>query len=126
LSAHHEVLPSMADSGRNLFANHSTHEVGSSSSAGESEYQSLINLHLVLKVFPCFFLFIFKTYLVFVLQNRCVDYVADSCFCIDSIPPPHTHNLFCLGSYELGNMGKRSQNMYEILSFWLTAHLLVM
>ncbi|OEL33565.1 hypothetical protein BAE44_0005418 [Dichanthelium oligosanthes] len=34
LSAHHEVLPSMPDSIRNLFANHSTHEVGSSSSAG--------------------------------------------------------------------------------------------
>ena len=55
LSVHDEVLPSMADSGRNLFANHSTHEVGSSSSAGESEYQSFVNLYLVLKVFPCFF-----------------------------------------------------------------------
>ncbi|KAL6909955.1 hypothetical protein ACP4OV_001213 [Aristida adscensionis] len=33
-SAHHEVSPSMADSVGNLFANHSTREVGSPSSAG--------------------------------------------------------------------------------------------
>lgn len=44
-SAHHEVLPSRADSVGNVFANNSTHEVGSSSSAGESEDQSSVNLY---------------------------------------------------------------------------------
>ncbi|KAF8765649.1 hypothetical protein HU200_008142 [Digitaria exilis] len=37
-SAHHEVLPSRADSVGNVFANNSTHEVGSSSSAGHDIY----------------------------------------------------------------------------------------
>jgi len=39
LSTHQEVLPSMDDSVGNLFANRSTHEVGSSS-AGEYENQT--------------------------------------------------------------------------------------
>jgi hypothetical protein len=123
LSAHHEVSPSMADSGRNLFANHSTHEVGSSSSAGESEYQSLVNLYLVLKVFPCFFFPIFNSYLVFVLQNRCVEYVADSCivFCIDNIPP--LSFFWVLMSLMIW---LKDPKTCIKLSFWLTAHLLVL
>lgn len=40
LSAHQKVLPSVDDSIGNLFANRSTHEVGSSSSAGEYENRS--------------------------------------------------------------------------------------
>jgi len=45
LSTHQEVLPSMDDSVGNLFANRSTHEVGSSSSAGEYENQTFSLLH---------------------------------------------------------------------------------
>jgi len=41
LSTHQEVLPSMDDSVGNLFANRSTHEVGSSSFPGEHENQIL-------------------------------------------------------------------------------------
>jgi hypothetical protein len=51
LSANHEVLPSFTCSVGNVFANYSTHEVGSSSSAGESEDQSLAKWCLVLEVF---------------------------------------------------------------------------
>lgn len=46
LSTHQEMLPSMDDSVGNLFANCSTHEVGSSSSAGEHENQTFSLLHL--------------------------------------------------------------------------------
>jgi hypothetical protein len=45
LSTHQEVLPSMDDSVGNLFANRSTREVGSSSSAGEYENQTFSLLH---------------------------------------------------------------------------------
>lgn len=46
LSTHREGLPSMDDSVGNLFANRSTCEVGSSSSAGEYEIQTFSLLHL--------------------------------------------------------------------------------